>query len=552
MLWYNQSNTMAGVGARTFTFQLSSAKAERTSSSAEQYRLQLEPAVSVPYTAQPSVQLEQLAFQQTVANVDGSLYGNNQILFEWDPVVEVSSTGEPIVHSKSTVSTIDAFARNKPKGFLLTVPDGSYTLPELEEYIAKFLYLRSNNSGVQDTAYDATNHKTQITANSGLFNDLDALSQMEPYEDPTDLQGKALTVHAAVKVGDKEVEVTDIVSGAYVGGTCLIDGVDKTITKVIVDDTLKDNQVQGTQTDAVFAALPKTKLVVWEPWGKTAAANAKIYIQRPFRVNERGYDTANPLDYSAFGGAGAAFPLTQPDSGWGEAFAMADLVEIADKSQSADGNTVASTFVGATPLAQVSRKIKPVTFAFNALSSRVQALTGAPLVKITSDSTLFSKLLGFTQYEQTGVNLQNILDRTGKATTLQINPEPWSAKEQSKINRTKAIEFHCPTLVSTAYNQDGKMYGGSLASIPITQPRGGVEVWQAAYDNSVPISLHGGVVDSLTYSLTNQDGDPVNLQGSDFNATLRISWPDPQPPALGSAGAEAEDAYGLRDVKYVS
>ena len=73
---------MAGVGARTFTFQLSSAKAERTSSSAEQYRLQLEPAVSVPYTAQPSVQLEQLAFQQTVANVDASLYGNSQILFE--------------------------------------------------------------------------------------------------------------------------------------------------------------------------------------------------------------------------------------------------------------------------------------------------------------------------------------------------------------------------------------------------------------------------------------------------------------------------------------
>ena len=51
--------------------------------------------------------------------------------------------------------------------------------------------------------------------------------------------------------------------------------------------------------------------------------------------------------------------------------------------------------------------------------------------------------------------------------------------------------------------------------------------------------------------LATQDGDPVNLQGSDFNATLRISWPDPVPPAIGSAGAEAEDAYGLRDVKYV-
>jgi len=88
--------------------------------------------------------------------------------------------------------------------------------------------------------------------------------------------------------------------------------------------------------------------------------------------------------------------------------------------------------------------------------------------------------------------------------------------------------------------------------VPITKQRGEVEVWQAAYDNSVPIDLHGGVIDSLTYSLSNQDGEPVNLQGSDFNATLRIMWPDPVPPAIGSAGAEAEDAYGLRDVKYVS
>ena len=58
-------------------------------------------------------------------------------------IVEVSNTtGEPIVHSKSTLATIDSLAKNKPKRFLLDVPDGSYTLQELEEYIAKFLYLR--------------------------------------------------------------------------------------------------------------------------------------------------------------------------------------------------------------------------------------------------------------------------------------------------------------------------------------------------------------------------------------------------------------------------
>ena len=77
-------------------------------------------------------------------------------------------------------------------------------------------------------------------------------------------------------------------------------------------------------------------------------------------------------------------------------------------------------------------------------------------------------------------------------------------------------------------------------------------MWQASYDNSLPISYHGGSIDSLTWSLCDQDGLPVNLQGSDFNATIRISWDDPVPPQIGSAGAEAEDAYGMRDIKYVS
>ena len=59
----------------------------------------------------------------------------------------------------------------------------------------------------------------------------------------------------------------------------------------------------------------------------------------------------------------------------------------------------------------------------------------------------------------------------------------------SQIQRTKAIEFNCPTLISTSYNQQGKQSGGSLAQVPITKKRGEVEVWQAAYDNSVPIDL---------------------------------------------------------------
>ena len=42
----------------------------------------------------------------------------------------------------------------------------------------------------------------------------------------------------------------------------------------------------------------------------------------------------------------------------------------------------------------------------------------------------------------------------------------------------------------------------------------------------------------------------LHNQGQTFQATLRLFWEDPVPPQIGSAGAEAEDAYGLRDVMY--
>ena len=83
---------MAGVGAKAFTFQLSSHNAEKTGVGVEQYRLQLEPGIQVPFTTQPQCQLEQLAFTMTVTNVDSTLYNNNKIVFEWDPFLTFKAT----------------------------------------------------------------------------------------------------------------------------------------------------------------------------------------------------------------------------------------------------------------------------------------------------------------------------------------------------------------------------------------------------------------------------------------------------------------------------
>ena len=72
---------MSGVGAQSFTFQLSSKTAEKTGGNVEQYRLALTPSVQVPFTAQPR------AASARVHKHDARLYNNNTIVFKWSPFV---------------------------------------------------------------------------------------------------------------------------------------------------------------------------------------------------------------------------------------------------------------------------------------------------------------------------------------------------------------------------------------------------------------------------------------------------------------------------------
>ena len=156
---------MAGVGAQTFTFQLSTKTAEKTGGNVEQYRLQLTPSVNVPFTAQPRCQLEQLAFTNTVTNVDAALYGNNTIVFKWNPfVTEAIESGLPGY----------AGTRNA-KTYTMTVPDGTYSLPDLEEYIARELYEKTNTRGT------ISGDNPNIIIASGLFHDMNLLAGAQPY-----------------------------------------------------------------------------------------------------------------------------------------------------------------------------------------------------------------------------------------------------------------------------------------------------------------------------------------------------------------------------------
>ena len=94
--------------------------------------------------------------------------------------------------------------------------------------------------------------------------------------------------------------------------------------------------------------------------------------------------------------------------------------------------------------------------------------------------------------------------------------------------RTTSVAFHCPSLISNSYNQHGELAGAVMASVPIVVPSGSIQAWQASYDTSIPCNLHGGVIDTIDFYLTNQDGDNVDLMGSAFwlgrEADVAYQW----------------------------
>ena len=181
---------MAGVGAQSFIFQLSSRNAEKTGVGVEQYRLQLEPGVQIPFTAQPVCQLEQLAFTMTVTNVDARLYNNNKIVFEWDPFVSAREDSP----DASTMRYSQGAGAGQPKRYVMTVPDGTYSLVDLEQFIARELYQKTNAinhySGDVYPQVDAfVNQIKEIRPTSGLFWDMDVMARARP-----DATGDTVTV----------------------------------------------------------------------------------------------------------------------------------------------------------------------------------------------------------------------------------------------------------------------------------------------------------------------------------------------------------------------
>jgi len=264
-----------------------------------------------------------------------------------------------------------------------------------------------------------------------------------------------------------------------------------------------------------------------------------------------------PSNYG-YGVKAVAEPSLDPKSGWGQVLSADELRLISETKGSRANSIIPTEYIqkaaaSANPVAvtQADRYVKPFYLDPDPQTGRMRIYLAVPKIAALDDSlarthgmrsSILKDVLG---YSNTDGGLQDpLVNRPGGT------GKPWTADSPGRLMRTRSLQFHCPTLINSSYDNAGRMQGGLLADVPISVPPGYVQTWAAQYDNSMPTAIHGGAIDSIQFYLTNQDGESVHNGGQTFQATLRLFWDDPVPPQIGSAGAEAESAFGLRDVMY--
>ena len=229
---------------------------------------------------------------------------------------------------------------------------------------------------------------------------------------------------------------------------------------------------------------------------------------------------------AGFGAAGVARPeITVGKDGldaWSNAFSFDELQAV-----------IAADLAGRTTKAilekQSLRSVKPFTFKHDTISNKLMVIVlGA--VNILDSSTLFTDLLGF---DKSLWPTPNPTDKHSPHGRLGI----WTATHAPKLDMTRSLTFHCPTMIESTYSADGKISGSQVASIPITVSANMTEVWNASFANPVPCKNSGSTISQVDYYITDQEGREVNMQKSSFQGSLLVEWSKPELPALGTAGA---------------
>ena len=152
---------------------------------------------------------------------------------------------------------------------------------------------------------------------------------------------------------------------------------------------------------------------------------------------------------------------------------------------------------------------KLIALSADISTNRVSLRTAGPL-QITNDGgTMMTELLGFAP-DQLG-------DDTEAEQTI-------VARNAAKIDKTRAVVFHCPSLGGGSYSTAGRQGGSALQLVPITAPLGAVQVWETSNPIRVECGISGSTLAELRCYLTTEDGDPIELLGDRWESVLVLEY----------------------------
>ena len=141
----------------------------------------------------------------------------------------------------------------------------------------------------------------------------------------------------------------------------------------------------------------------------------------------------------------------------------------------------------------------------------------APQVQVVSGA-LLTTVLGFD-----AIQLGNDTEGTA-VTATSPNGNQIAANNAARVDRSRCVVFHAPTLAAGSFSTSGKKGGSALAMIPITAAVGDVQAWEASVPVKIPSSIAGTSLGHLTVYLSNEDLEPLNLLADRWSAQLILSF----------------------------
>ena len=98
------------------------------------------------------------------------------------------------------------------------------------------------------------------------------------------------------------------------------------------------------------------------------------------------------------------------------------------------------------------------------------------------------------------------------------------AASAARIDKTRAVTFHCPSLAAGTYSTTGRLGGSQLAMVPIEVGLGEVQSWETSVPIELPSDVAGATRHKLHFFLSNEDGDMVDTLGERFEAVMVLTY----------------------------